>query len=144
MPSRRFAPGGNSPPSCKYLCTASRPVNTTPEIRTSSPTFSARIFSSVKGKEIEIMILIQPPLNFSIRIQCHTLPPIRPAHITDAHEKRRWQAIHRADFHTEQSRLAAEAHRPDAQFVGGFQNVLFQRVQFLRRIAVGNQSQKLS
>src|SRR4030095_15205892 len=49
MPSRRSAPGGNSPPSCKYLCTASRPVNSTPEIKTSSPTFSARIFSSVNG-----------------------------------------------------------------------------------------------
>src|SRR5208337_2969031 len=50
MPSRRFTPGGSLPPSCRYLWTASRPVNTTPEINTSSPTFSARIFSSVKGK----------------------------------------------------------------------------------------------
>jgi len=31
-------------------CTASRPVNTTPEISTSSPTVSARIFSAVKEK----------------------------------------------------------------------------------------------
>src|ERR1043165_2376578 len=50
MPSRRLTPGGNAPPSCKYLWTASRPVNTTPEINTSSPTLSARILSSVKGK----------------------------------------------------------------------------------------------
>src|SRR5208283_621668 len=51
MPSRKFTPGGSWPPSCKYLWTASRPVNTTPVISTSSPTFNARIFSSVKGKE---------------------------------------------------------------------------------------------
>src|SRR3989442_15751237 len=55
MPSRRLTPGGNRPPSCRYLWTASRPVNTTPDIRTSSRTFSARIFSSVKGKERSII-----------------------------------------------------------------------------------------
>src|SRR5437762_5276345 len=55
MPSRRFAPIGNWPPSCKYLCTASRPVNTTPEMRTSSPTFSARILDSVNGSLSSIM-----------------------------------------------------------------------------------------
>src|SRR5438552_3778609 len=50
MPSRKLTLGGNVPPSCRYLWTASRPVNTIPDINTSSPTFSARIFSSENGK----------------------------------------------------------------------------------------------
>src|SRR5438445_9048747 len=58
MPSRRFAPGGNWPASCRYLCTASRPVNTTPEINTSSRTFSARILDLVKGKFNRVMACI--------------------------------------------------------------------------------------
>src|ERR1019366_6438467 len=57
MPSRKLTSGGSLPPSCKYLCIASRPVNTTPEINTSSPTFSARIFSSVKGNESLVMVI---------------------------------------------------------------------------------------
>src|SRR6185369_3126209 len=60
MPSRNFTSGGGVPPSCRYLWTASRPVNTTPEINTSSPTLSARIFSSVKGKLNFVMPAIQP------------------------------------------------------------------------------------
>src|ERR1041384_4265763 len=57
MLSRRFTPGGNPPPSCKYWCTASRPVNTTPVIETSSPTFSARILDSVNGLVSWIIIV---------------------------------------------------------------------------------------
>src|SRR6266487_5588616 len=64
MPSLKLTPSGNVPPSCKYLCTASRPVNTVPEINTSSPTFSARIFSSVKGKDNLIMVIVNRSILF--------------------------------------------------------------------------------
>src|ERR1039457_5203247 len=58
MPSLKLTPGGSAPPSCKYLWTASRPVWMTPEMSTSSPTFSARVFSSVKGNESLIIKLM--------------------------------------------------------------------------------------
>src|SRR6516162_4627625 len=61
MPSFNVTPGGSLPPSCRYLWTASRPVYTTPEISTSSPTFSARILSSVKGK-VSLIIIKPLPL----------------------------------------------------------------------------------
>src|SRR5438309_2985830 len=41
---------------------------------------------------------IQPPVNPSIRVQRHALPPIRPAHVTDADEKGRRQTIDRANL----------------------------------------------
>src|SRR5881296_3410834 len=113
MPSRKLTPGGNRPPSCKYLCTASRPVKTTPLRATSSRTFNARIFSSVKGKERLIIfslgkfpglaadfqrgLSVQPSGDFPLRIQRHAQPPIGPAHVTDADEKRRGQTIDRAN-----------------------------------------------
>src|ERR1700744_903475 len=142
MPSRRFTPEGSLPPSCKYLWTASRPVNTTPDISTSSPTFRVRTFSSVKGKVSLIMIAsinqvdrlvnsrsIEPFLNICLRVQNHPLAAIGPAHVTDADKERCGHAIGRAYFHAQQCGLAAKPHGTDAEVIGGFQNILFQRVQ---------------
>jgi hypothetical protein len=53
-------------------CTASRPVNTMPEIKTSSPTFSARIVSSVKGKLNFVMGVFQSkPARKSSQVKIH-------------------------------------------------------------------------
>ena len=87
--------------------------------------------------------LIKPFLNFTIRIQRHALTPIRPAHVADAHEKGRGQAVRRANLHAQQRRLAAESHRADAEFVRRLQDVLLERVEFGDRIAVGDQPQEL-
>src|SRR6266567_2146460 len=185
MPSRKLTPGGSLPPSCKYLCTASRPVKSTPEINTSSPTFSARIFSSVEGLVSWIIKIkrgdgvveqwsgevaeyrssgqllarwrhtptlhyfgtpfsIQPFHDFPTGVQRHALPAIRPALVADADETGGWQTIDRADSHAEQSRPATKAHRADAQFVGRFQNVLFQRLQFRDRVVIVQEPQKLA
>src|SRR6185369_18081948 len=115
MPLRRFTPGGSFPPSCRYLCTASRPVNNVPEISTASPTFSERISPSSHGV-VSFAISIEPSLNLT-GAQLHALAPIRPAHVTDADKVGHQQPIRSADFHAEQNRLAAETHRPDAEFV---------------------------
>src|ERR1044071_957193 len=105
MPSRRFTSGGKRPPACRYWCTASRPVKTTPVMTTSSPTFSARILDSVNGLVSWIINIarsdrpitpllhhsitpgsVEPPHNFAPRAQRHAQPPVRPAHVADAHE----------------------------------------------------------
>src|SRR5438552_1292797 len=153
MPSRILTPAGNWPPSCRYLCTTSRPVKTTPEITTSSRAFKARIFDSVKGDESWIIRIersvggmecrrpgpaarrsrvrysstsssVKPLHNFALPVQRHAQPAIRPAHVTDAHEIGRRQTIDRANLHAQQSRFAPEAHRPNAQRVRRFQYVL--------------------
>src|SRR6266478_3092708 len=49
IPSFNLTPGGSRPPSCKYLWTASRPVNNVPVMPTSSPTLSARMADSETG-----------------------------------------------------------------------------------------------
>src|SRR4051812_23803697 len=101
MPSRRSTPGGSCPPSCKYLCTASRPVNSTPEISTASPTFSARIFSSLKGvvssgislDSIQPLSLIQPALDFAARFERDALAAKGPAHVANADKIGGGQAV---------------------------------------------------
>src|ERR1044071_9406959 len=107
MSSLKLTPSGNAPPSCRYLCTASRPVYTTPLISTSSPTLSARILSSVKGRE-SLVMSVKPFGDFAVVAQGHALPPVSPAHVTDAHEERRRQPVRRANLHPQQGRLAAE------------------------------------
>src|SRR6266404_1565694 len=101
MPSRRLTPGGSFPPSCKYLCTASRPVKSTPEISTDSPTFNERIFSSVIGvlSWITESSLIEPLFNLPAGFQQHALPPKSPAHIADADEIGSRQPVGRANLH---------------------------------------------
>src|SRR5436190_24331952 len=135
MPLRRLSSGGNSPPSCRYLCTASRPVKNIPLIATSSPFLSARIFSSVNGAEREIM-LVKPLGDFALSVEFDALPTVRPAHVTDADEERRRQAIRRAHFHPEQRCFAAKTHRADAQFIRRLQHILFERVEFRHGIAI--------
>src|SRR5215213_4339608 len=142
MPLRRLTSGGSSPPSCRYLCTASRPVKNMPLMATSSPFLSARIFSSVNGAEREIMS-VKPLGDFALRVEFNALPPIRPAHITDADEERCRQTIGREYFHAEQGRLAAKAHGADAQLVRGLQHILFKRVEFRHGVAISQCAQKL-
>src|SRR5688572_8716878 len=150
MPSRRLTPGGSSPPSCRYLCTASRPVNTTPLMATSSPTLSARILSSVKGRERGIIAgfgklsrSIQPLRDLAIAIQFDATPAVGPAHVAHADEIRRRHAVRRADLHAQQRGLAAETHRADAEFVGRLEDVLLQRVELRLGIAVVEQPEEL-
>jgi hypothetical protein len=72
----RSTHGGNLPllgdtgKSC-----GSRPLNTAPEIKTSSPTFSARIFSSVNGKVNLIMAHISIQIGPKVqRTENHKTP----------------------------------------------------------------------
>src|SRR5438067_1336948 len=122
IPSLKLTLAGSLPPSCKYLCTASRPVNNTPLISTASPTLSERIFSSVNGIVSFVMGTksVEPFLNFSAGLQYHPLPPVGPAHVTDAHKKRGGHSVDGADLHAEQGRFATETHRPDPEIVGRF------------------------
>src|SRR6188474_1272857 len=129
IPSRKLTSGGSLPPSCRYLWTTSRPVKRTPVISTSSPTFKPRIFSSVNGLVNWIIWRsVKPFLDLAVLIEQYSLPAIGPAHIADTDEERGRQAIGNADLDSEQCRLAAKAHRPDAQLVGCVQNILFQPV----------------
>src|SRR6266540_776136 len=98
MPSCSFTSGGSLPPSCIYLCTTSRPVKRIPEIRTSSRTFSAQIFSFENGAFSSI-ISVEPGLNFAVGVEDGALAAIGPAHVTDADEVRGGQTIGRADFY---------------------------------------------
>ena len=66
----------------------------------------------------------------AIRTQRHALAAIGPAHVADADEIGRRQAVRHTNFHAQQRRLAAKTHRADAEFVGRLQNVLLQLVQF--------------
>src|SRR5258708_14620947 len=49
IPSVNLTPAGSFPPSCRYLWTASRPVNKVPLMPTSSPTLRARMTDSDTG-----------------------------------------------------------------------------------------------
>src|SRR6516164_5895472 len=111
MPSRRLTPSGSWPPSCRYLWTASRPVNKVPEMETASPTLRPRMALSETGVVREIIASIQPTKDFAVRSQGHSLAAIGPAHVTDADEKRGGQPVQNADLGPEQSGLAAETHR---------------------------------
>ena len=66
-----------------------------------------------------------------------------PAHVADAHKIRRRHTVGRADFHTQQRRVAAKPHRADAEFVGRGKNVLLERIQFGVVIAVIEHAKKL-
>src|ERR1022692_2059347 len=135
---------------------------------TSSPTCSARIFSSVKGNESSFMessslgpmdhrnagsdrnralpsrpFSIQPFFNPSIGIECHPLATVRPAHIADADKIGGRQSVQHADFRAEQSCPAAETHRTDAEFVGRFDDVLLELGELRIRIVVVELPQEL-
>src|SRR5687768_6164587 len=111
-------------------------------MRTSSPTLSERIVCSEIGTFSSI-ILIEPGLDFAGVVEDSALAAIRPAHVADAHEERRGQAIGRANFHAEQSRFAAETHRANAEFIRGVQNVLLKLVEFGIRIPIIETAQEL-
>src|SRR5579859_4688134 len=72
----RGAHGTNLPPLANTgKSSGSRPVKTTPEISTSSPTFSARILSSVKGK-LSLIILPSPQYShFPILLSTSSVTP---------------------------------------------------------------------
>ena len=53
-----------------------------------------------------------------------------PAHVADAHKIRRRHTVGRADFHTQQRRVAAKPHRANAEFISSCVNVVFQLGQF--------------
>src|SRR6187401_2859881 len=115
MPFRKLTPAGSLPPSCRYLCTASRPVNKVPEISTASPTFSERTSTSSQGVlSFTIRNSVKPAVDFTIAVKLHALPAIRPTHVADAHEERSGQAIGGANLHPEQRRFASKPHRPNA------------------------------
>src|SRR5512139_3176443 len=98
IPPWRLTPGGSRPPSCRYLWTASRPVNKVPVMVTSSPTFSARTAASVTGVESWIIVVsVKPFLDLAGRIECHALAAIGPAHVADADEIRGRQPIKHTD-----------------------------------------------
>jgi hypothetical protein len=105
--------------------------------------FAASVFAALRRDEERFRVVrvfcgcsIQPLPNFPICIQRHALTPIHPAHVADAHEIGRGQAVRRANLHAQQRRLAAETHRADAEFICCLQNVLLQPVEFGIRIAV--------
>src|SRR4051794_23251974 len=100
---------GGSFPSCSHLWTASRPVKTTPVSSTMSPTLSLRILSSVKGA-LSWIISIEPLLDLALRRDLRALAAIGPAHVRDADEIGRRNAVQRADLHAHERGLAAEAH----------------------------------
>src|SRR6516162_10031124 len=147
MPSCKLTPSGSCPPSCKYLCTASRPVKRRPLIATSSPTFKARLADSEMGVVSWIIspasLLIEPVLDTALRRESDALPPIRPAHVAYAYKIRGRQAIEHADFRAQQRRFATEAHRADAKLVRGLNNVLLKAVELRLRIMVTERAQQL-
>src|SRR5438270_242799 len=105
MPSRKLTAAGSCPPSCKYLWTASRPVNRTPEISTESPTLSARVFSSVKGLVSWIIKTnsIEPLFYVATGCERHSLPAKGPTHIADTHKIRSRQPVGRDNLYPQQS-----------------------------------------
>src|SRR4030095_11635979 len=99
IPSRKLTSGGSVPPSCRYLWTTSRPVKRTPVISTSSPTFKARIFSSVNGLVNWIIgRSVKPFLDLTLLIEQDALPAIGPAHIADTDEEGCRQTIRDTDL----------------------------------------------
>src|ERR1041384_2731944 len=144
MPPFRETPSGSRPPSCRYLWTASRPVNTTPLTTTASPTFSTRTCSSEIGVCSDIMCpLVETLLDAPVPRKRGPLPPICPAHVADAHEIRSGHAVDRADFHTEQRCLPAKPHGTDPELVGRLPDVLLQPVQFRHRISIRQKAEEL-
>src|ERR1035441_9675757 len=107
---------------------------------TSSPTLSARMAASETGVVSWIiggleLSLVKPFLGLSVRVERHTLAPIRPTHVADADEIGGGQAIQHANLGAKQGGLAAETHWADAKLVRGLDNVLLQLAEF--RIWVG-------
>src|SRR5688500_14548582 len=113
-----------------------------PLISTSSPTLSERIFSSVNGRVTGI-ILVQPLLDFPGLTKGCALAAIGPAHVADADEEGGGKAIGSADFYAEQRGFAAEAHRPNAEFVGGVENIAFEFGEFLGGVGVVERAEEL-
>src|SRR5688572_9982965 len=113
-----------------------------PLISTSSPTLSERIFSSVNGRVTGI-ILIKPLLDFAGLAERCALAAIRPAHVADADKEGGGKAIGGADFYAEQRRFSAEAHGPNAEFVGGAEDIALKFGQFLGGIGVVESAEEL-
>src|SRR6266404_7789801 len=152
IPSFNLTSGGSRPPSCKYLWTASRPVNSVPLIPTSSPTLSARMADSETGvarliiskwsddhsshtshsshQSHEDGVSVEPFLDIPVCIEAHALPSVSPAHVTDAHKKRCRKPVRCADFRSQQRRFSSKTHRADSKLVGRLNNVLLQALQF--------------
>src|SRR5579885_3518957 len=143
MPSLKLT--GGSLPSFSHLWTASRPVNTTPEISTMSPTLSARTFSSVKGAESWIIAdsSIKPLLDLALGSDESALPPVRPAHIGHRHEEGGRQAVEQADLGPEERRLAVEAHGADSELVGLAGDLLLEERELLDLVLVSHLPQNL-
>src|SRR6266446_1356235 len=125
IPSFNLTPGGSRPPSCKYLWTASRPVNSVPVMPTSSPTLSARMADSETGvprliiskwsddhsshsshQSHENGVSVEPFLDIPVCIEAHALPSVSPAHVTDAHKKGGWKPVCGADLCAQQCRFS--------------------------------------
>ena len=113
-----------------------------PLISTASPTFSERIFSSVKGRERDV-ILVEPFFNSACVAQSCSLATIGPTHIADTHKIRGGQPIGGGDFHAEQGCFSAETHRTNSEFVGRVEDVLLKFVQFGIWVAVAKRAEEL-
>src|SRR5688572_1123829 len=113
-----------------------------PLISTSSPTLSERIFSSVNGRVTGI-ILIKPLLDFAGLAERCALAAIGPTHVAHADKEGGGKAIGRADFYAEQRGFSAEAHGPNAEFVGGAEDIALELGQFLGGIGVVERAQEL-
>ena len=71
------------------------------------------------------------------------LAAIGPAHVADADEEGGGKAIGGADLYAEQGGLSAEAHRPDAEFVGSVEDVALEFGEFLGGVGIVERAEKL-
>src|SRR2546430_8652593 len=86
---------------------------------------------------------VQPLGCVPLQVEVHAAPAIRPAHVSDRHEKRRRQPIELADLARQERGVAAEAHRTDAGLVRFLDDALLERGELRVLVRVVEEAQEL-